>query len=30
MIREKAEYLGLEYKSYHEEKQWVAACFYKK
>lgn len=30
MIREKAEYLGLEYESYHEEKQWVAACFYKK
>lgn len=30
MIREKAESLELEYKSYHEEKQWVAACFYKK
>lgn len=30
MIREKAESLGLEYKSFHEEKQWVAACFYKK
>lgn len=30
MIREKAESLGLEYRSYREEKQWVAACFYKK
>lgn len=30
MIREKAESLGLEYRSYHEEKQWVAAVFYKK
>lgn len=30
MIREKAESLGLEYHSYREEKQWVAACFYKK
>lgn len=29
MIREKAETLGLTYKSYCEDKQWVAASFYK-
>ena len=29
MIREKAESLGLLYKNYREEKQWVAASFYK-
>lgn len=30
MIREKAEALGLTYEKYIEEKQWVAASFYKK
>ncbi len=29
MIREKAEGMGLEYRSHHEEKKWVAACFHK-
>lgn len=29
MIQEKAEKLGLSYQNYHEEKQWVAATFYK-
>lgn len=29
MIRVKAESLGLQFKSYQEEKQWVAAVFYK-
>lgn len=29
MIREKAETSGLQYKSYKEEKNWVAATFYK-
>lgn len=30
LIREKAESLALEFHSYQEENQWVAACFYKK
>lgn len=30
LIREKAESLALEFRSYQEENQWVAACFYKK
>jgi len=29
MIREKAESLGLRLERFHEENQWVAACFYK-
>lgn len=29
MIREKAESLGLSFETYHEDKQWVAASFYK-
>ena len=29
MIREKAAELGLTYLSYHEDKEWVAACFCK-
>lgn len=29
MIQEKAEKLGLSYQNYHEDKQWVAASFYK-
>ena len=29
MIRERAESLGLQYQSHQEEKQWVAAVFYK-
>lgn len=29
MIREKAESLGLSFEGFHEEKQWVAASFYK-
>ena len=27
MVREKAESLGLSFEGFHEEKQWVAACF---
>ena len=30
LIQEKAESLGLIFKAYHEEKQWVSASFYKK
>lgn len=29
MIQEKAKKLGLSYQNYHEDKQWVAASFYK-